>query len=219
MAYKGTGTGRLGAKNHYFQRTWMLYVMLLLPMAFFVVFKYVPKLNIAIAFKDYNIFRGVWDSPWVGWKWFDQAFHSRDFYNVLRNTLMLNFLDLIVGFPAPIILAIMLNELRSKSYKKITQTMVYLPHFLSWIIISGIAAQLFAPSGGVINIGLGKLGIGPVNFLMNKGMWIVTYIGLGVWKEMGWGTISTWRPLRGSTRKFMRPPKWTARGGSAKSGT
>ncbi|GHV31166.1 putative multiple-sugar transport system permease YteP [Spirochaetia bacterium] len=189
MAYKETGTGRLGTKSHYFQRTWMLYVMLLLPMAFFMVFKYVPMLNIAIAFKDYNIFRGVWDSPWVGWKWFDQAFHSRDFYNVLRNTLMLNFLDLIFGFPAPIILAILLNELRSKPFKKMTQTLIYLPHFLSWIIISGIASQLLAPSGGVVNIMLGKLGIGPVNFLMNKGGWIATYIGLGVWKEMGWGTI------------------------------
>jgi putative aldouronate transport system permease protein len=182
-------TGRLGAKSHYFQRTWMLYAMLLIPIVYFAVFKYVPMLNIAIAFKDYNIFRGVWDSPGVGWKWFEQAFHSQDFYNVLRNTLMLNFLDLIFGFPAPIILAILLNELRSKTYKKVTQTLVYLPHFLSWIIISGIAAQLFAPSGGVVNIMLGKLGIGPINFLMNKGMWVVTYIGLGVWKEMGWGTI------------------------------
>jgi putative aldouronate transport system permease protein len=163
--------------------------MLLLPMAFFMVFKYVPMLNIAIAFKDYNIFRGVWDSLWVGWKWFDQAFHSRDFYLVLRNTLMLNFLDLIFGFPAPIILAILLNELRAKTYKKLTQTMIYLPHFLSWIIISGIASQLFAPAGGVVNIMLGKLGIGPINFLMNKGMWVGTYIGMGVWKEMGWGTI------------------------------
>ena len=180
---------RIKNQSHYWQRSWMLYLMLVLPMAFFLVFRYVPMTNIVIAFKDYNIFRGVWQSPWVGLKWFSQTFQSRDFYNALRNTLVLNILDLIMGFPAPIILAILLNELSFKKYKKLTQTVVYLPHFLSWIIIAGIAAQLFAPSGGVINIMLGKLGIGPIDFLMKKGMWIGTYIGLGVWKEMGWGTI------------------------------
>jgi len=176
----------------YIQRTWMLYAMLFLPMVFFVIFRYVPMTNIVIAFKDYNFFFNIWDSsrsPWVGLKWFEQAFQSRDFYFALRNTLVLNILDLIMGFPAPIILAILLNELVFKGYKKITQTIVYLPHFLSWIIIAGIASQLFAPSGGVVNIMLGKIGIGPIDFLMNKGMWISTYIGLGVWKEMGWGTI------------------------------
>jgi putative aldouronate transport system permease protein len=179
----------LKRQSSYWQRTWMLYLMLLLPMFFFAVFRYVPMTNIVIAFKDYNIFRGVWESPWSGLKWFDQAFHSRDFFYALRNTLFLNILDLIMGFPAPIVLAILLNELVFKRYKKFTQTVVYLPHFLSWIIIAGIASQLFAPSGGVVNIMLGKLGIGPIDFLMKKSLWIGTYIGLGVWKEMGWGTI------------------------------
>ena len=163
--------------------------MLLLPILYFLVFKYVPMTNIVIAFKDYNIFRGVWDSPWVGWKWFEQTFQSRDFYSALRNTLVLNVLDLVMGFPAPIILAILLNELPFQSYKKLTQTVIYLPHFLSWIIIAGMANQLFAPSGGLVNIMLGNMGIGPIDFLMNKGLWISTYVGLGVWKEMGWGTI------------------------------
>ena len=163
--------------------------MLFLPIVYLLVFKYVPMTNIVIAFKDYNIFRGVWESPWVGLKWFEQTFQSRDFYFALRNTLVLNVLDLLMGFPAPIILAILLNELSYKGYKKITQTIIYLPHFLSWIIIAGMANQLFAPSGGIINIMLGKIGVGPVDFLMNKGMWVSTYIGLGVWKEMGWGTI------------------------------
>jgi len=179
----------LKGRSHYWQRTWMLYLMLFLPMVYFLVFKYIPMTNIVIAFKDYNLFRGVWDSPWVGWKWFAQTFQSRDFYGALRNTLVLNILDLIMGFPAPIILAILLNELPFKSYKKLTQTVIYLPHFLSWIIIAGMANQLFAPSGGIINIMLGRIGIGPIDFLMNKGMWIATYTGLGVWKEMGWGTI------------------------------
>jgi putative aldouronate transport system permease protein len=174
----------------YFKEMWMLYAMLLIPMAFFVVFRYVPMTNIVMAFKDYNIFRGVWASPWVGLKWFVQAFTSQEFYTVLRNTLLLNFLDLILGFPAPIILAILLNELTAfNAYKRVTQTIVYLPHFLSWIIISGIATQLFAPSGGVINAALGKMGIGPIDFLMNPSLWVGTYVGLGIWKEVGWGTI------------------------------
>ena len=181
-----------GGKNktfRYIQRTWMLYGMLLLPMVFFLVFRYVPMTNIAIAFKDYNMFRGVWDSPWVGFKWFNQAFSSRDFYNAVGNTLWLNLLDLLVGFPAPVILAILLNELPYALYKRFTQTVVYLPHFLSWIIISGIAMQLFAPGGGVVNIMLARLGIGPIDFLMNNRLWVGTYVTLGVWREMGWGTI------------------------------
>jgi len=167
----------------------MLYVMLILPMIFFIVFRYIPMTNIVIAFKDYNMFQGVWASPWTGFKWFNQAFHSRDFYNAVRNTIWLNFLDLVVGFPAPIILAILLNELSSDLFKRFTQTMVYLPHFLSWIIISGIATQLFAPGGGVVNIMLHKIGIGPIDFLMDNRLWVGTYVGLGVWREMGWGTI------------------------------
>jgi len=180
--------------NHssYLKRSWILYSMLLLPMAFFLIFRYVPMTNIVIAFKDYNIFQGVWSdgSPWVGFKWFAQAFQFRDFWNALRNTLWLNFLDLVVGFPAPIILALLLNELLFKNYKKITQTVIYLPHFLSWIIISGIAARLLAPSTGVVNIFLiENFGIGPIDFLMDKAKWVATYIVFGVWREMGWGTI------------------------------
>jgi len=165
--------------------------MLALPIMFFIIFRYIPMTNIVIAFKDYNIFRGVWSgSPWVGFKWFQRAFATRDFWNALRNTIYLNVLDLVMGFPAPIILALLLNELISKSFKKVTQTLIYLPHFLSWIIVSGIASRLLAPTSGVINIFLVEsLGIGPIDFLMDKAKWVFTYILLGVWKEMGWGTI------------------------------
>jgi putative aldouronate transport system permease protein len=177
------------SRSSYFKRSWMLYLMLVPPLAFFLIFRYVPMTNIVIAFKDYNIFRGVWASPWVGLKWFSQTFQSQDFYLALKNTLVLNILDLAVGFPAPIILAILLNELAFKRFKKVTQTVLYLPHFLSWIIISGMAIQLFAPYGGVINMFLEKLGLPPSNFLMESVSWIGTYIGLGVWKDVGWNTI------------------------------
>ena len=177
---------------NYVRRTWMLYLMLLLPISFFIIFRYIPMTNIVIAFKDYNIFRGVWSegSPWVGFKWFSQAFYRRDFWLSMRNTVTLNFLDLILGFPAPIILALVLNELIFKTFKKITQTIIYLPHFLSWIIVSSIATRLLAPTNGVINIFFAEsFGMKPVDFLMNGKNWIMTYIVFGVWKEMGWGTI------------------------------
>ena len=170
----------------------MLYAMLLIPVSFFVIFRYVPMTNIIIAFKDYNIFRGVWSdaSPWAGLKYFKEAFAARDFWNAVRNTLTLNFLDLAMGFPAPIILALILNELVFKRFKKITQTIVYLPHFLSWIIVSSIATRLLAPSTGVVNMTLvNTFGAEPIDFLMDKVLWIFTYVIFGIWKEMGWGTI------------------------------
>lgn len=173
----------------YIKKTWMLYAMLLLPIAFFIIFRYFPMVNIVIAFKDYNMFQGVWESPWAGTKWFEEAFASRDFFNAVRNTLVLNFLDLLVGFPAPIVLAILLNELAFKRYKKITQTIVYLPHFLSWIIISGMAKQLLAPRTGIVNVLLANLNIGPIDFLMENSLWVGSYVFLGLWKEIGWNTI------------------------------
>jgi len=179
-------------KSSYLKRSWMLYAMLALPMAFFIIFRYIPMTNIVIAFKDYNIFQGVWSegSPWVGWKWFERAFATRDFWRAVRNTLWLNFLDLLMGFPAPIILALILNELVFKNFKKLTQTIIYLPHFLSWIIVRSIATRLLAPSTGIVNIFLAEnFGIGPIDFLMTNSNWIMTYILFGVWKEMGWGTI------------------------------
>jgi len=194
--------------NSYFKRSWMLYLMLILPMAFFIIFRYVPMTNIVMAFKNYNMFFGVWSpgnpncpyletgvhmtgcSHWVGFDWFQKAFTTRDFWLAMRNTLWLNFLDLVVGFPAPIILALILNELVLKNFKKLTQTVIYLPHFLSWIIVSSIATRLLAPTTGVVNIFLVEnFGIGPINFLMDKANWVGTYIAFGVWKEMGWGTI------------------------------
>jgi len=191
--FKSTTSNIIGANFlSYVRRSWILYLMLLLPMSFFIIFRYIPITNIVMAFKDYNIFRGVWSegSPWVGFKWFQQAFNRGDFWYAMRNTVVLNFLDLIIGFPAPIILALVLNELIFKSFKKVTQTIIYLPHFLSWIIVSSIATRLLAPTNGVINIFLAEnFGIKPIDFLMKSKNWVMTYIVFGVWKEMGWGTI------------------------------
>lgn len=175
----------------YMKRYWTLYLMLLLPVTFFIVFKYVPMTYIQIAFKEYNITQSVWDMEWTTplFQYFEKAFANRDFRYALRNTIVLNLLDLVVGFPAPIILAIILNELPFRRFKRLTQTVAYMPHFLSWIIISGLAMQMFAPTSGMVNILLTNLGYEPIPFLTKQSNWIITYILLGVWQSVGWNSI------------------------------
>ncbi len=176
----------------YLKRYWTLYLMLFIPFIYFIVFKYMPMINILIAFKDYNITQNVFQMKWAdnyGFKYFIQAFSNRDFIYALRNTLMLNMLDIIIGFPAPIILALLLNELKFKRFKKFTQTVAYMPHFLSWVIISGLAIQLFAPTTGLVNIYLNDMGLESIPFLNSPPHWVVTYTFLGVWQSVGWNTI------------------------------
>jgi len=176
----------------YFKRYWTLYLLLLLPMTYFIIFKYIPMHYILIAFKKYSIVQSVWEMPWAannGFEYFIKAFNNKDFLNALRNTIMLNFLDLLCGFPAPIILALLLNELPFPRYKRVTQTIAYMPHFLSWIIIAGMAKQLLAPTTGLINNALDALGLGRVEFLNDPTYWVITYIFLGIWQSVGWNTI------------------------------
>jgi putative aldouronate transport system permease protein len=176
----------------YFKRYWTLYLMLLFPVAYFIIFKYIPMTYIQVAFKKYSIVQTPWEMQWAdnyGFQYFIQAFSNRDFRLALRNTLMLNFLDLLVGFPAPILLALLLNELPYKRFKKFTQTVAYMPHFLSWIIISGLAKELFVPTTGLVNIVIGRMGYDPIPFLNDPGHWIWTYVFLGVWQSVGWNAI------------------------------
>lgn len=180
---------RHARRVNYFKRTWMLYLMLVLPMAFFIIFRYIPMTNIVIAFKKYNMFKPIWESPWSGIDWFIKAFGMKDFHDALRNTITLNLLDLLVGFPAPILLAVILNELAFRRFKRVTQTVAYMPHFLSWIIISGLAKQLLAPNTGLFNIVLAQSGLPVVDFLGKSNLWVGTYIVLGLWQSVGWNTI------------------------------
>lgn len=193
---KTTLTNTLPVKRQntqsYLKRYWTLYLLLALPIAYFIIFRYIPMTYIQIAFKKYSIVKSVWDMPWAGnggFEYFIKAFSNRDFLFALRNTIMLNLLDLAIGFPAPIILALLLNELTFKRFKSLTQTVAYMPHFLSWIIIAGLALQLFAPTTGLINIVLNRLGINSIPFLNDPTHWVFTYIFLGVWQSVGWNTI------------------------------
>ncbi len=178
--------------GNYMKRYWSLYLLLVLPLTYFVIFRYIPMMYIQIAFKKYSIIQDVWDMEWAanhGLEYLIKIFSNRDFLYALRNTIGLNLLDLIIGFPAPIILALLLNELAFKRFKRFTQTVVYMPHFLSWIIISGLALQLFAPTNGLVNMVLKLMGLEAIPFLNDPKHWIVTYIFLGIWQSVGWNTI------------------------------
>lgn len=171
------------------KRDWQLYVMIFIPMLYFLVFKYIPMYGVTIAFKNYNIFQGILGSEWVGFDVFKQLMSMHDFSSALRNTLLLNLMDLFFSFPVPIILALSLNELHAVKFKKLSQTLLYLPHFMSWVIIGGIVYQLFATNSGIINELIVKMGGEKVPFLTNKWYWLITYLFAGVWQSAGWNTI------------------------------
>ena len=166
--------------------------MLALPLAYLLIFKYIPIVYIQIAFKKYSIVQSVWEMPLAknhGFEFFIKAFKSKDFIMALRNTLTLNLLDLLLGFPAPIIFALILNELCFKRFKKVVQTIAYMPHFLSWVIVYSLALQLFAPTEGLVNQFVQKLGGAAIPFLNEPIHWIATYIGVGIWQSFGWNSI------------------------------
>ena len=172
----------------YLKRYGTLYLLLIIPIAFFILFRYVPMSYILQAFKKNNILIPPWKVEWAknnGMQWFQKAFKDKDFIVALKNTLFLNLLDLVIGMPMPIIMALLLNELAFPKYKRITQTILYLPHFLSWVIISSITLRLFATNDGLINKMLGTT----FPFVGTPGNWRGTYIFLGIWKECGWNTI------------------------------
>ena len=181
-----------GAKTTWksaFKRDWQLYLLLLVPLVLVFVFSYAAYPGMRMVFMNYKPAKGYAGSEWVGLDIFKKIFKDADFLRALRNSLVFNFLDLIIGTPIPIFLALLLNELRYPKFKKLSQTVLYLPHFLSWAIIGSVAYQLFKPSSGLVNILLTNMGQEAVPFLTEKWHWAGTYLLIGVWQTMGWGTI------------------------------
>ncbi len=175
----------------FLKRDWQLYALLLLPIAFVILFRYAAYPGLRIAFMNFKPARGFAGSEWVGFAIFQKIFKDADFLRALKNSLAFNFLDLAVGFPIPIILAIMLNELRFNRFKRVSQTILYLPHFLSWVIVASVAYTLFRPETGLVNILLMNAGWieRGIPFLTEKWHWAATYLLVAVWQGMGWGTI------------------------------
>lgn len=166
-----------------------LYIMIAPVALYYIIFHYVPLYGAQIAFKDFNPFEGIWKSPWAGFKYFMQFFQSVYFWRLIKNTLVINVYGIIVGFPAPILLALLLNEVRNKLFKKSVQTIVYLPHFISTVVVAGMLVSFLSPSTGFINGIIQAVGAQPIHFLSEPGWFKSIYVWSGVWQEAGWGSI------------------------------
>ncbi|SDE55933.1 putative aldouronate transport system permease protein [Paenibacillus sp. UNCCL117] len=156
---------------------------------YYVIFHYVPIYGVLIAFKDYKFSAGIWGSEWVGLMHFRDLFTLGSFWEVFRNTIIISTYKLIFGFPAPIALALLLNEVRLVFFKRAVQTITYMPHFLSWVIIAGLFVQFLSPSIGPINVVLISLGLKPIYFLADPAWFRSVLVITDIWKDVGWGTI------------------------------
>lgn len=166
-----------------------MYFMILPGLIFFGIFKYLPMYGLIISFQDYMPYKGILGSEWVGLKHFEKLFTDGEFWNIFKNTLLLFLYNILFYFPVPILLAVMLNEVASQFFKRLVQTIVYIPHFLSWVIIVSITYVMLTMDGGIINELLVFFGFGKVNFLLDSVWFHPMYIAQVIWREAGWGTI------------------------------
>jgi putative aldouronate transport system permease protein len=166
-----------------------LYLLALPGILYFLIFSYLPMWGIVIAFKDFRLFKGMAGSPWVGFAHFQFFFTSPNFPRLLRNTLIISGLNLAFVFPSPILLALLLNEVKNAAYKRIVQTISYLPHFISWVVVGGLLLYTFSQSIGVVNIWLQHQGAKPLIVLGNAKAFLPLMVGTGIWKEVGWEAI------------------------------
>lgn len=171
------------------RKNYDLYLLLIPGLVMIVLFRYVPMYGITIAFKDFNIFEGIMKSQWVGFENFQKLFTTPEFFRIFRNTLLISCYKIIFNFPLPIIIAICLNEMRCLKLKKTIQTVIYLPHFLSWVIVAGIFSSVLSTSGGIVNSLIENFGGQPIPFLMSKQWFRSILVLTDGWKTMGWGSI------------------------------
>lgn len=166
------------------------YILMLPGILFFLVIKVLPIWGLSIAFVDFKIKKGVLGSAFVGLKWFDKFFNGPNFAVTMRNTLVISLMDLLIAFPVPVLLALGFNEIRGAKYKRILQSVVYMPHFMSWVVISGITFLLFSTDVGVVNKIIRSItGGSTINFLTSQSTYWWMLLGQSIWKEAGWGTI------------------------------
>ncbi|MFC5647593.1 ABC transporter permease [Paenibacillus solisilvae] len=165
-----------------------MYLLFMPGIVYFLIFAYIPFYGLLIAFKDFQMYKGIWASPWVGFDNFVYIFSSEKFQQVFKNTISIHMYRLIAGFPIPILFALLLNEVRRMWFKRWVQTITYFPHFLSWVVFSGIVINFIGPIG-IINTILKGYGMEPINFLTSPGMFQALLVITGILKEFGWGAI------------------------------
>ncbi|RCW46414.1 ABC transporter permease [Paenibacillus prosopidis] len=176
-------------KEDYLKRAFPFYLMIFPGLLVFLVFKYVPMFGVFIAFKNYSPFRGVWKSEWIGLENFVRLFSENDFLLLLKNTLYLNLLDTFIAFPFTILVALFLNEVRKKHFKNAIQTILYAPHFLSWVVVVGITMLFLRTQDGGVNVLLNALGFESINFFSNAGSFRFIWLFHNIWQGAGWGAI------------------------------
>lgn len=164
---------------------WQLYAMLLIPVVLTFIYKYIPMYGIQIAFRDFKANRGYWGSEWVGLEWFQRFFSAPNCVRMIKNTVLLSLYSLLWSFPVPIILALMINQVRFKRFKRTVQTVLYAPHFISIMVVCGMIRIFLSPSGGLINLIAGT----SIDFLTEASMFRTIYIASGIWQDAGWGII------------------------------
>lgn len=180
---------RQGAFFKKFKDSKILLLMVLPTIAYFVIFHYLPMWGVIIAFKDFSIFKGFLESPWVGSKYFDLFFANPDAWRLIRNTLLLSAYSLLWGFPIPIIFSLMLNEVKNTKAKKLVQTVSYMPHFISTVVIVSMVTMFLSPSTGLLNNFLASLGLERVYFMGKASYFRTIYIASGIWQNLGWNSI------------------------------
>jgi len=166
-----------------------IYLLMLIPVIELIVFNYAPMYGIIVAFKKYKASIGIWGSEWVGLKWFNQFIFAPYFWKTFKNTLLLGTYSLLWSFPAPIILSLLLNEIRVERFKKVVQTVTYLPYFISMVAICSMILAILSPTTGAVNQLLGIFGIEPIYFMTEARYFRTIYIASGIWQGVGWGTI------------------------------
>ncbi|RAV11903.1 ABC transporter permease [Paenibacillus contaminans] len=194
------------------RKDWDLYAALIPGIVFLLLFKYTPMYGIVIAFKDFNIFTGIADSEWAGLKHFARLFTSADFMEVFRNTLIISLYKIIFLFPLPIMMAIMMNELRHLAFKRTVQTIVYLPHFLSWVIVGGLFLDLLSVNGGLVNKLIVSLGGEPIRFFLDSDIFRSVLITSAGWKEIGWNMIIYLAAMMGIDQQLYEAAKMDGAG-------
>lgn len=180
---------KLKKKVSYIYKKRYLYILLSPCIIYILIFNYVPMYGILIAFKDFNFAKGLMGSEWIGLENFKYMFGLGDFYQVFWNSIYLSSLRLVFGFPFPILLALLINEIKSEGYKKFAQTVLYLPHFISWVVVGGILVNFLSPSWGVVNELLKSSGHEPIFFMAQNEYFRPIVVMSSIWKEAGWGTI------------------------------
>ncbi|GKX28206.1 sugar ABC transporter permease [Vallitalea longa] len=189
------------------KRDYQLYLLVLPAIIYFLIFHYAPMYGLQIAFKDYHVLDGFTNSPWIGFKHFERFFNNYQFWRLLKNTLGISLFQLVAGFPIPIILALLLNQVKQKRFKKLVQTVTYIPHFISVVVLVGMLNIFLSPSSGIINTFLGLFDIKPIYFLGKPEYFKSIFVLSGVWQNAGWGSIIYLAALSGINPELYEAAK------------